>query len=627
MFERNLKVTISALMVLFFLSATASAAGGFGQYTTGGAGGATVTVTNAADFRTYVETVGTPYIVQVSGTIALAPVDGRVRIQSNKTIRGIGENPTIIGSLGFKNDCSNVIIERLNITCPKDYTSEEDGVSIKERITNVIVTKCSIYDSWDGLLDISRQSDFITVSWCKFYYTTVNNGNNNRVSLIGNTDSSGDEGTLRVTFHHNWFGSYCLQRIPSVRYGKAHVYNNYYYFLNSDNYYAIWSRIKAECLIENNYFKEVNNPYYNIDYYGEDAGKISASGNILDNCIGQIHPGTDSVFSPPYSYTLDDAKHIPAIVQYGAGADGLDGYPPHWVLSVYGDFDLNDIVDENDLIVFADYWLETTNIDDADYYDDGIVNGREFALFAGNWLEVPPDLTAPGAPSNLWALGSNGIVSLDWSDNNEPDFEGYNIYRSTDSASGYTKLNSSLLISSNFIDDTVTNDTMYYYIVTALDSSENESNNSAQACAVPNSETDTITLQENATGFCGVDGIIDTKHEGYTGSGFCDTTNANGAGINWNINIASAGTYTFVWRFANGSTDRSAKLIINGSDVLSGINFPATGAWANWDVLSADIALTSGIKSIRLEATNSDGLANIDYLMLAGAAPEIAPCQ
>ncbi len=602
-------------------------ADGFGQYTTGGAGGATVTVTNGADFLTYVETVDTPYIIQVSGTIELADADnGRVRIQSNKTIRGIGENPTIIGSLGFKNDCSNVIIERLTITCPEDYTSEEDGISVKDRITNVFITKCTLYDCWDGCLDIARQSDWVTVSWCKFYFTTPND-NNDRVSLVGNTDSSGDEGTLHVTFHHNWFGQHCMQRMPSLRYGRGHIYNNYYHC--PGNIYCIWSRIQAEALIENNYFKEVNEPYVNNRDGApvEEWGKIAASGNILDQCTGAVHPGTDTVFTPPYVYTLTDTALVPMLVQWGAGADGQDGFPPHWMFGMYGDFDLSGFVDLSDFSTLAGYWLATENIEDADYYPNGSVDAEELALFVTHWLYIPPDTTPPAAPANLWALGKDGQAVLQWDDNEEEDLDGYNVYRSTTFEGGYTQLNASLLPAPGYADESAVNGTLYYYLVTAVDTSGNESGNSVEACAVPEL-TANVILQENAAGFCDVEGIVDLgKHDGFTGAGFLDTTNANGAGIDWKINIASAGTYTFAWRYANGSGDRSSRLLINGIEEAAGINFAATGAWNNWDTLSVQVSLTAGVKSVRLEATNSDGGANIDSLQVSGPAPEIAICE
>ena len=356
---------------------------GFGQYTTGGADGNTVTVTTAAGLSSYVGIVDTPYIIQVSGTIDLAPLeDKKISIRSNKTIRGIGESPTIIGSLAFKKGSSNVIIERLNITAPQGY-GEGDGISVKEDINNVFITKCTFYDCWDGCLDITRRSDWVTVSWCKFYFTSRNT-NHNRVTLVGADDGhTTDSGKLHITFHHNWYGDMCMQRIPSVRFGRVHLYNNYYNC--PGNMYCIWSRIQAECLIENNYFKDVDDPYYNEDY---PDGKIRASGNVFVNCTGVIDDGNDTVFTLTYSHTLDDGNDVPAIVQNGAGADGNDFFP-HWLFGPYGDFDRSGIVDMNDLSQFVDYWLvnDPEQIADADYYPDGIVNFREFALLAENWLK------------------------------------------------------------------------------------------------------------------------------------------------------------------------------------------------------------------------------------------------
>ena len=610
------------IVSLFCLAPAVLAVDGFGENTTGGAGGATITVSTAADFKALVETIDVPYIIQVSGTIDLGSVGGKVSIRSNKTIGGIDPNATIIGELGFKNDSSNIIIERLNITNPNDY-GEGDGISIKEDITNVFVTKCTIYNCVDGCLDITRRSDWVTVSWCKFYFTS---GSDPRVSLVGGGDTHDDDGKLHITFHHNWFSSGCWQRIPSVRFGRVHIYNNYYDC--PGNLYCVRSRIKAECLIENNYFINVNDPYYIYidDEPPEDYGKIGTSCNVLVNCTGQVDDGDDDVFIPPYSYTLDDAQDTPTIVQLGAGADGTDFFP-HWLFGLYGDFNRNNIVDMNDFGQFCDYWLDTNDIADADYDDDGIVNNYEFDLLAENWLKLPPDLTAPAIPENLWALAGNETVSLDWDDNNEPDFEGYNLYRSTTSGSGYTKLNSSLLTDSNYIDDTIVNGTIYYYVVTALDNSENESGNSVEACAVPSSDANSVTIQENATGFCNVNGGVDNEYAGYTGSGFCDTENVTGSGIDWSIDIAAADTYTFSWRYAHGKTDdRSARMLVNGSPVISSIAFPPTGAFTTWSTVSVDVSLTEGIKDIRLEGITSNGLANIDYLMVTGPDPQIASC-
>ena len=363
------------------------AADGFGINTTGGEGGSTAVVDNAVDFKELVETPDVPHVIKVSGAIDLGSVGGTVSIRSNKTIQGTDPNVTITGQLGFKKGSCNIIIERLNITNPGLY-GEGDGISLKEDINDVFITKCTIYDCKDGCLDITRRSDRITVSWCRFYFTAAGS-DQSRVSLIGSSDDATDDlGRLHITFHHNFFSTLCWQRIPSVRYGRVHIYNNYYNC--PGNLYCIRSRIQAECLIENNYFDSVNDPYYiYVHDPDEITGKIKASGNFFYNCTGQIDEGDDDVFVPPYSYTVDNVLDVPTIVRLGAGADGVDFFP-HWLFSLYGDFDRNGKVDAGDLSQFADYWLRS-EIADADYNQDGIVNGYELATFARNWLQSITD--------------------------------------------------------------------------------------------------------------------------------------------------------------------------------------------------------------------------------------------
>src|SRR5690606_33805953 len=99
----------------------------------------------------------------------------------------------------------------------------------------------------------------------------------------------------------------------------------------------------------------------------------------------------------------------------------------------------------------------------------------------------PQDTTAPASPTGLIASAGDGTVGLDWNNNSEGDLAGYNVYRSTTSGSGYSQINGSLVTSSDYTDNSVTNDTTYYYVVTAVDNTPNanESSNSSQASATP----------------------------------------------------------------------------------------------------------------------------------------------
>jgi hypothetical protein len=89
------------------------------------------------------------------------------------------------------------------------------------------------------------------------------------------------------------------------------------------------------------------------------------------------------------------------------------------------------------------------------------------------------DTTASVAPTGLTATAGDAQVLLDWNDNAEIDLAGYNVYR------GVTKVNGSLVGTSSYTDTGLTNGTEYCYTVTAVDTSNNESAHSSQACATP----------------------------------------------------------------------------------------------------------------------------------------------
>lgn len=85
------------------------------------------------------------------------------------------------------------------------------------------------------------------------------------------------------------------------------------------------------------------------------------------------------------------------------------------------------------------------------------------------------DTVAPNAPTNLSAVGGNGFVELAWSANLETDLSGYNVYRSDSSEGTFVQLNPSLVNTSAFTDNTVSDATTYFYKITAMDNSTNES--------------------------------------------------------------------------------------------------------------------------------------------------------
>lgn len=72
---------------------------------------------------------------------------------------------------------------------------------------------------------------------------------------------------------------------------------------------------------------------------------------------------------------------------------------------------------------------------------------------------------------------SGGKVILNWDDNAESDLAGYNVYRSTSQAGPFSIIVTNVA-TSYYEDNNVTNGIVYFYYVTAVDTSDNESRQS-----------------------------------------------------------------------------------------------------------------------------------------------------
>ncbi|HUR02242.1 MAG TPA: carbohydrate-binding protein, partial [Nonomuraea sp.] len=117
-------------------------------------------------------------------------------------------------------------------------------------------------------------------------------------------------------------------------------------------------------------------------------------------------------------------------------------------------------------------------------------------------------------------------------------------------------------------------------------------------------------------------GTIDSNWAGYSGSGFCNATNAANAYAQFTVNASAAGTATLGVRFANGTTtSRPTALIVNGTTVQS-LSYEGTGAWNTWVTKTLTVNLNAGSNTIRFNPTAGDGLPNIDYLdVTSGSTP------
>ncbi len=99
--------------------------------------------------------------------------------------------------------------------------------------------------------------------------------------------------------------------------------------------------------------------------------------------------------------------------------------------------------------------------------------------------EVGLDFTPPLAPTGLTASGLDGRIALSWNENTETDLAGYTVLRSTSEGGPYDTQVADSLSAAFYTDETVTNGTAYYYVVTASDQNDNVSPRSNEATATP----------------------------------------------------------------------------------------------------------------------------------------------
>jgi len=276
---------------------------GYAQDATGGGNVTPQTVSSAADFKAAVSG-DNPVVIVVDGSLNV----GDCSIGSNKTIIGKDENAGLYGGRVAVNG-NNYIIQNITFGPASGDVVEVSGG------TNVFITRCAFHDCGDELCSIVREADYVTVSWCKFYFD--NPHSHAFGHLIGNSDTrTTDRGKLHVTMHQNWYAEGMAGRLPRVRFGHVHIYNNYYNSTSTG--YCIGIGVECHIRLENAHFDNVDDPW--ADYGGTSNGEIGWADLKFDACSQPTFmPNAFPVFDPPYEYSLDPVADVKALVEAGAG--------------------------------------------------------------------------------------------------------------------------------------------------------------------------------------------------------------------------------------------------------------------------------------------------------------------
>ncbi len=257
-------------------------------------------------------------VIYVKGKIAA----GSVKVGSNKTIVGIC-GAELHGHVDMSGSV-NVILRNMKVVgyncsdSPNECKSGDDAITVVNSAHHLWFDHDDISDGSDGNLDITQGSDFVTVSWTKFWYSTkrtdpVTGSTGHRFSnLIGAADGVAiDVGHLNVTWHHNWWADNVAERMPRSRDGQIHVVNNL--FTAAGNDYCSNSGNMSKLLVENNVYIGVNNPLQE-----DDDGNMLSRGNVFTNTKG-TNTSKGSGFTPPYSLTVDDTANLEATIKSQVG--------------------------------------------------------------------------------------------------------------------------------------------------------------------------------------------------------------------------------------------------------------------------------------------------------------------
>jgi pectate lyase len=273
---------------------------------------------------------------------------GEILVRSNKTIYSQNGSTISRGTLRLGKPSlgpqGNVIIRNLKFRdlWVFDPTGNYDTygwdyVHLEEGSHHVWVDHCDFQQVYDGMIDLSHGSDFLTASWNVFRYQK-------KCSLIGSSDSNQSEDTnhLNVTFHHNYFVN-VSERMPRMRFGNAHVFNIYvenlgvYSPSNSQpGAKGIQSTAGAATLVENSYFYHpLDGTFPTIEANGGPTGTVKVVNSTIENLpavnvafrqFGETTFGFNYPYAtnqPPYPYILDDPSDVPYLVTNYAGVAKL----------------------------------------------------------------------------------------------------------------------------------------------------------------------------------------------------------------------------------------------------------------------------------------------------------------
>lgn len=114
---------------------------------------------------------------------------------------------------------------------------------------------------------------------------------------------------------------------------------------------------------------------------------------------------------------------------------------------------------------------------------------------------------------------------------------------------------------------------------------------------------------------------VSSAETGFTGSGYLDVSDQNGAWWEQKVFVPATGNYSLGIRYANGNSGSSnANIKVNGMTEIEDLSFSATGDWNVWEYQTVTLQLEEGHNTMRFITDSENGSPHIDRLdILPGA--------
>ncbi|MCA2228932.1 glycosyl hydrolase 2 galactose-binding domain-containing protein [Nonomuraea aurantiaca] len=218
----------------------------------------------------------------------------------------------------------------------------------------------------------------------------------------------------------------------------------------------------------------------------------------------------------------------------------------------------------------------------------------------------PPDTEKPSVPGNLHSTAkTSNSVSLAWdASTDNTGVTGYDVYNGTTLATTVTGTTATV--------SGLTAATSYTFTVKARDAAGNTSD-ASNAVTETTGSGPVVYQAEDATIS---QGVVESNHDGYTGTGFVNYDNLTGSYVEWTVNAPVAGPVTLELRYANGTTvNRPMSITVNGGAAVTR-DFNATGNWDTWQTSTLTVTLAQGVNKIRATATTANGGPNADRISI-----------